>query len=611
MSERLQRLRKKASELPLSPGVYIMLGREGEVVYVGKSSALKNRVSQYFQNTSKGRKTDRMVEAVYDFDYILCDTEAEALALENSKIKQYSPKYNIKLKDDKNYPYIKITKGEYPSVVLTRKRVSDGGRYFGPYSSATVARSIYRTVQKTMLLPNCKRSFPRDIGKGRPCVYSQIGRCAAPCSGKLSAEEYGKLIKGAQSILRGDIAEAKQELQRDMEKASEALDFELAAVYRDRIYALEALYDKQKVVSSPDLYADVIGMYEDGDISVISVFIIRRGTVTDTLSYEFSGDKIVTAENIPAFIASVYEMRSAPEAILLQMDISDEDMSALSDMLVSETGKRVKIKVPKRGIYRDLCRMVGENAEHRARLAKEEQEKSSELLIALAKALALEVVPDRIEAFDISNFGDDEITAGMIVLENAAFKKKDYRVFKMKQVKGADDYASMREALGRRIDNTLVKQSASYPVLPDLILLDGGRTHVAAVKDVLFERGCDTPVFGMVKDEHHKTRALCTDTEIIDISRDRQLFGFIYRIQEEVHRFAISRMSKGRSKKLKRSSLENIEGIGPAKAKLLLKHFGSLSALSSASEEELTEVKGVNEALAQNIVRYFSKNNDR
>lgn len=607
MSERLERLRKKASGLPFSPGVYIMLDSGGEVIYVGKSSSLKNRVSQYFQNTSKGMKTDKMVENIHDFEYILCDTEAEALALENSKIKQYSPKYNIKLKDDKNYPYIKITKGEYPSMLLTRKRLADGGKYFGPYSSATVARSIFRTVQRVMTLPTCHREFPRDIGKERPCVYSQMGRCAAPCSGKLTREEYGELIKGAQAILSGDLAPAKAQLVKDMERASQELEFELAAKYRDRIYALDALSDKQKVVSGPDLFADVVGVYTGADITVISVFFIRGGTVFDMENYEFSNEKCAESENIPAFLMSLYEIRRPPRNVLLQMELEEGDREALSSRLTENSGSRVEVRTPQRGLHRQLCLMVGENASHRAKCIREEKQRSEEILFSLAKALGLEVVPDRIEAYDISNFGNDSITAGMVVLENARFKKSDYRLFRMKEQTESDDYAAMREALSRRLDGTLVKHSPSYPRLPDLILLDGGKGQVSAVMDVLEERNCRIPVFGMVKDDHHKTRALCTENGIIDISRDRELYTFIYSVQEEVHRFSITSMSKNKRKSVKRSSLEKIDGIGPGRAKSLMAHFRTLKALKEASRDELISVKGITPALADKIIGHFSK----
>ncbi|MBQ1846695.1 MAG: excinuclease ABC subunit UvrC [Clostridia bacterium] len=605
MSERNEFLRKKAMRLPLCPGVYIMKDRDGEVIYVGKSAVLKNRVSQYFGGGAKNAKTRRMVSNVYDFDYILCDTEMEALALENSKIKQFSPKYNIKLKDDKSYPYIKITREEYPRLVLTRKRETDGGSYFGPYSNAATVRTIIRTVSKTVGLPVCKKVFPRDIGKERPCIYAQIGRCAAPCTGAVSREAYAELVKSASVILKGDISEEKKRLTELMESASEELNFELAAKYRDRINALAALYGKQKVVSSPDTNVDAVGIYSDDFITVFSFFFIRSGMIFDTDSYEFTGGHI-GGDEITAFISSFYENRFPPKQILVSDLLPDGEAELLTAHLSEAYGKRIEVKNVKRGKNRALCEMAAENAAYKAKLAKETDEKSTKILAELSIALGLEVVPERIEAYDISNFGDENITAGMIVLNGTSFSKQDYRIFNIKESEHEDDYASMREVITRRIKNTTEKKSKAYPVLPDLILLDGGKTHVSAVRGVLDELGVDVPVFGMVKDDKHKTRALCDDENEVDIINDKTLFTFIYRIQEEVHRFAISRMSGAKRKTLRTSLLEKIKGVGPAKTKILLSSFGSLAAVKKATVEELAAIKGIDSAAAANVYEYFN-----
>ena len=605
MHERSEYLRKKAMRLPLCPGVYIMKDKSGEVIYVGKSAVLKNRVSQYFGSGAKNAKTRRMVSLVYDFDYILCDTEMEALALENSKIKQFSPKYNIKLKDDKSYPYIKVTKEDYPRLVMTRKRIADGGLYFGPYSNSATVRTIIRTVSQTVCLPVCKKVFPRDIGKERPCLYAQIGRCAAPCTGNVGKEAYAELVKSACVILRGDISAEKKRLTELMEAASENLDFELAAKYRDRINALAALYSKQKVVSSPDTNADAIGIYSDDDITVFSFFFIRSGMIFDTESYEFVGGHI-GGDEITSFLSSVYENRMPAQSVLVSDLLPDEEAELLSALFTEKYGKKIEFRSVKRGKNKALCDMAAENAAYKAKLSKETDEKSAKILAELSVALGLEVVPDRIEAYDISNFGNDNITAGMIVLNGTSFSKQDYRVFKIKESEHEDDYASMREVITRRIKNTTEKKSTAYPVLPDLILLDGGKTHVAAVREVLGQLGVDVPVFGMVKDDKHKTRALCDEYNDVDILNDKPLYMFIYRIQEEVHRFAISRMSAAKRKTLKTSSLEKIKGVGPATAKAVLSHFGSLSAIKKASREELASIKGVTSAAAENIVKYYN-----
>ena len=606
MNDRLQYLRKKANGLPLTPGVYIMKNKSGEVIYVGKSAALRNRVSQYFSSSRKNAKTARMVSNVCDFDYIMCDTETEALALENSKIKQFSPKYNIKLKDDKSYPYIKITNEEYPRLVTVRKRTSDGGLYFGPYTNSATCRDIMRSVSRAATLPTCKKTFPKDIGKARPCVYYQIGRCCAPCAEKVSREEYLELIKSAENILKGDISEEKERLTKIMEQASEELNFELAAKCRDRISSLSALYSKQKVVSSPETNTDAIGVYSDDDMTVISFFFIRSGMISDTETHEFVGGH-TGAEELTSFFASVYEVREPPREILISDGYPAEEAKTLTEHLTKQYNRKVEVRAVQRGQNRALCRMAAENAEHRAKLIKETADKETVVLAKLSSVLGLEVVPDRIEAYDISNFGNDNITAGMIVLDGTKFKKADYRTFNIKETEYEDDYASMREAIRRRIRNTTVKKSPAFPTLPDLVLLDGGKTHVAAVRAILEEEGVDFPVFGMVKDDYHKTRALCDDENDVDISHDKALYMFIYRVQEEVHRFAITRMSNAKRKTLKTSSLEKIKGIGPAKAKMLLSHFGSLSAVKAATFEELTALPGINEEIARNLINHFNK----
>ena len=606
MNDRIEYLRKKALRLPLTPGVYIMKNSRGDVIYVGKSASLKNRVSQYFSGSAKNAKTARMVENVYDFDYLLCDTETEALALENVKIKQFEPRYNIKLKDDKNYPYIKITREEFPRLITVRKREQDGGRYFGPYTSSATCRGIIRSVSQAAALPTCGKTFPKDIGRTRPCIYRQIGRCCAPCTGELSAEQYGEYVRCAENILKGTGTDEIKRLTSLMERASDDLNFELAANYRDRINALKALFDKQKVVSSPDTSLDAVGIYSDDAITVISFFFIRSGMITDTEAHEFTGGHI-GSEELSSFIASVYDVREAPKEILVSDELPPSEAEALSDHLSKLSGKKVEVRVTQRGKYRALCAMAKENAAYRAKLARESSDKETQILGHLAQTLKLEVVPDRIESYDISNFGNDNITAGMIVLDGTKFKKSDYRVFNIKSTEYEDDYASMRETIRRRIRNTTVKKSPAFPTLPDLILLDGGKTHVSAVRAVLEEEGVDLPVFGMVKDDYHKTRALCDDERDVDISHDRQLFMFIYRIQEEVHRFAITRMSQAKRKTLKTSSLEKIPGIGPAKAKLLLSRLGSLRAVKKATLEELTALPGITDGIAKNIIEHFKE----
>ncbi|MBQ8207124.1 MAG: excinuclease ABC subunit UvrC [Clostridia bacterium] len=611
METRIERLLSKANTLPLTPGVYIMKDKAGKVIYVGKSRKLKNRVSQYFQNSEKNLKTMKMVSLVHDFDYYLCDTEIEALTLENRMIKQYSPKYNIRLKDSKSYPYIKVTAGEYPQIVYTRKRTADkGARYFGPYSGTGTVFSVINLLQKSLGIPSCKRSFPKDIGKERPCIYYQMGQCLGVCTGKVSSEEYGETIKCAVSILRGNTSEAKKELTEQMLRYAEEEKFEVAARCRDAIAALESLSQKQKVVAAPDADKDVFALYSDDNCSVISVFNIREGAVTDKMEFYFGADQIADETTMPSFIGDYYLKREyVPHEILLDFNIDEEDSEILSGYLAEMAGRRVEIRTPERGDMRTLCRMVYANAKDKAKLYKLNAEKDESTLILLASMLGLEVLPERIEAYDISNLGSEHKTCGMVVCREGKFRRSDYRSFTIKTVEGVDDYASMREALRRRLSH-LSDDSGSFSERPDLILLDGGKGHVSTVRSLMREMGIDIPTFGMVKDDFHKTRALCDEESEISIAREQSVFSLIYRIQEEVHRYSVSRMDGAKRKTLTTSSLEKINGIGKAKAKALLTYFGGLAGVRNASREELSSVGGIGQRDADNIYEYFHGNND-
>lgn len=599
-------LLEKANSLPMQPGVYIMKDRAGKVIYVGKSRKLKSRVSQYFQNSEKNVKTAKMVASVKDFDYILCATEIEALTLENSLIKQYSPRYNIRLKDAKSYPYIKITQEEYPKIIVTRKRDADHAKYFGPYSGMSTAYSVLATLRRTLGLPSCKRNFPKDIGKDRPCIYYQMGRCCGLCTGKVSSEEYVRLISCAADILRGNTASARRALTDDMMRFAECEQFEAAAKARDTIRALEALSNKQHVVGAPDSEEDVIAFYSDELCSAISIFYIRGGAVTDKSEFVFGADEIFDSEGLSSFICRHYQMREyIPKNIYVSFDLDEDDLLLCEQYLGSYAKRAVSLKKPQRGEMRALCDVVAGNAAERAKQYLESVKHDDGVLVSLAKQLSLEVVPERIEAYDISNLGSEHITAGMIVIENGKFKRSDYRVFAIKSVEnGTDDYASMREALSRRFSH-LEDSDGAFSVLPDLILLDGGRGHVSVITELADEMGLDIPIFGMVKDSYHKTRALCSRDGEINIAKDQQLFVFLYKIQEEVHRFTVSRMDSAKRKTLKRSSLETVKGIGPEKAKKLLSAFGGIGKLKAASEDDIAAVKGISKNDAKNIYLHF------
>ena len=604
--EEMKALLEKANALPMRPGVYIMKNAAGTVIYVGKSRKLKNRVSQYFQNSEKNAKTAGMVRAVKDFEYYLCDTEIEALSLENTLIKQYSPKYNIRLKDAKSYPYIKITDEAYPRLVMTRTR-GESGKYFGPYSGTSTVFSVINTLSATLGLPTCTRKFPRDIGKERPCLYYQMNKCCGVCAGGVDAAEYGEKIKHAADVLRGNTASVKRALTEQMYDHAENERFELAAKCRDTIAALDRLGQKQKVVAPSDTEHDVIGLYHDDLSSCVSVFFIRDGAVSDRQEFVFGADRIVDEENITAFLCELYQIREyIPKSILLSFSLEEDEAESISEYLSMRAGRKVTVRTPERGDNKTLCEMVRDNAAERAKVFRAESEKDEKILLRLAELLALESYPQRIEAYDISNLGHEHITAGMIVTDGTKFKKSDYRSFKIASVKdGTDDYQSMREALSRRLAH-LTDESGSYSEYPDLILLDGGRGHVSVVRELLRELELEIPVFGMVKDDYHKTRALCTDTEEISIAHENALFVFIYKIQEEVHRFTVSKMDSAKRKTLTKSSLTGIEGIGDAKAKALLKHFGGIGKIKVATEEELAAVKGIGEKDAKRIYEYFN-----
>ena len=606
--EDMKKLLEKANTLPMRPGVYIMKGAGDNVIYVGKSRKLKNRVSQYFHDGGKNVKTAKMVRAVKDFDYYVCDTEIEALTLENTLIKQYTPKYNIRLKDAKSYPYIKITDEVYPRLVMTRTRNSDACKYFGPYSGTSTVFSVINTLSAVLGLPTCTRKFPKDIGKERPCLYYQMKKCCGVCTGEITPEEYSEKVRYASDVLRGNISEVKRDLTEKMHAHAEAERFESAAKCRDTISALERLGQKQKVVASPDVEHDIIALYNDDVCSCISVFYIRNGAISDRSEFVFGADRIIDEQNISSFICELYRVREyIPKSILLSFELEDEDKELISEFLSELAGRRVQVKTPERGDAKTLCQMVKDNAAEKAKIYRNEAEKDEQVLLRLAELLSLETYPERIEAYDISNLGHEHITAGMIVTSGTKFKKSDYRSFKISMVQNStDDYASMREALSRRFAH-LGDDNGSFSEMPDLILLDGGRGHVAVIKELMRELNIDIPVFGMVKDDYHKTRALCTESDEINIARENALFVFIYKIQEEVHRFTVSKMDNAKRKTLTKSSLTKISGIGDTKAKLLLKHFGGITAIKSATVDEIAAVKGISRTDAANIRNYFDK----
>lgn len=603
---RIQRLRDKANSLPTVPGVYIMKDAEGSVIYVGKSKKLKNRVTTYFTGNNHTVKTARMVSLVEDFDYIVCNTEIEALTLENVLIKKHMPKYNIRLKDSKSYPYIKVTSEEYPRLFVTRDRKGEKGRYFGPYQGSSSAYAALEAVVKVFSLPTCKRSFPKDIGRERPCIYKDMGRCIAPCAGNISAEEYRSRVRSAERVLDGNTAEAKAKLRLDMEYFSENLEFERAAAIRDQLLALDRLSEKQKVVADENVNRDVFALYFGEGVGVLAMLSIRGGALVNKNEFILSASDPIGSEEAITLIANHYDGgASIPREIMLAFDTEEEDQSLLSEYLSISAGRKITVRTPERGDGKALCNMALQNATESARQYRLEGEREDKNTKRLTALLGLPETPKRIEAYDISNIGNENIVASMVVWADGKLKKGDYRTFNIKTTDGADDYGSMREALTRRLSH-IGDGSLSLGNTPDLILVDGGDAHVGVAKSVLDSLSLDIPVFGMVKDDFHKTRALTDGKNEISIAKEFDMYAFIYNLQEEAHRFAVKSSSKGKIKTLTHSSLEKIEGIGPAKARALLREM-PLGKIRMATVDELSAVKGIGRSDAERIVKYFEE----
>ncbi len=609
-----EKLMEKAKSLPISPGIYLFFNAKGEIIYVGKSRALKNRVLSYFQNRGKHTpKTEKLVQSVADFQTIVTSSEAEALILENEKIKHHQPKFNIRLKDDKDYPYIRLSMGDaYPRLSFARRRKDNDSkaRYFGPFSSSATVRLVIDTANKLFGLPVCKKKFPQEIGKSRPCLYYQMGRCMGVCTGKISPEEYAARLEEVVLFLKHDHKRIATSLQKEMEKASEALDFEKAAVLRDRIRALGTLSDSKQVVRDLHFHADVFGVFFDELGGCINLLSVREGRVADSTNFHFGADEILTPESFSSLLLSLYRGREElPKTILLPEEVWSEDLSSVNEALLLSTQRKIRWHLPERGEGKALLQMAMDNAKAAALHRRAEFEKDEEVLVALAKLLSLEVFPQRIESIDISNSGASAISAGVIALENGRFLKRAYKSFSLERSR-PDDPACMYEAIYRRVLRAVEGDEAFLP-LPDLILVDGADAQVNAVKRALTDLKVMIPVFGMVKDEFHKTRCLTDGEREISIAFDPKLFQFIYRIQEEVHRFSLSRMDAKRRKSVKGSSLSCIDGIGEKKAEALLKHFRSIKAIKEADITEIIQVKGISQKDARAVYQYFHGNNGK
>ena len=611
-------IEEELKKLPAKPGVYIMHGEKDEIIYVGKAISLKNRVRQYFQSSrNKGAKIERMVTHITRFEYIITDSELEALVLECNLIKEHRPKYNTMLKDDKSYPFIKVTVNEpYPRVLFARRMKKDKARYFGPYTSGGAVKDVIELVRKLYQVRSCNRSLPRDTGKDRPCLYYHMKQCKAPCQGYISQKEYRKNINKVIKFLNGDFQDTISELMEKMQKASEEMRYEDAMEYRDLIRSIEKIGERQKITGYGQEDRDIIAvaMDESEDLrdqdAVVQVFFIRDGKLIGRDHFYLRVAKGDTKSQVlSSFLKQFYAGTPfVPSEIMLQSEIEDADI--IEEWLTTRRKQKVHIRVPKKGTKEKLVELALENArmvlsKDRERIKREEG-RTIGAVHEVEDWLGLENVV-RMEAYDISNISGFESVGSMVVYEKGRPKRSDYRKFKIKWVQGQNDYASMEEVLTRRFTHESNGEFDSFARLPDLILMDGGRGQVNIALKVLNNLGISIPVCGMVKDDHHRTRGLYFDNVEIPIDTSSEGFRLITRIQDEAHRFAIEYHRSLRSKEQVHSILDDIPGIGDTRRKALLRKFKSVENIRDASEEELAQTESMNAGSARQVYEFFHK----
>lgn len=611
-------IEEELKKLPAKPGVYIMHGEKDEIIYVGKAISLKNRVRQYFQSSrNKGAKIERMVTHITRFEYIITDSELEALVLECNLIKEHRPKYNTMLKDDKSYPFIKVTVHEpYPRVLFARRMKKDKARYFGPYTSGGAVKDVIELVRKLYQVRSCNRSLPRDTGKDRPCLYYHMKQCKAPCQGYISQEEYRKNINKVIKFLNGDFQDTISELMEKMQKASEEMRYEDAMEYRDLISSIRKIGERQKITGYGQEDRDIIAVAMDDseDLrdqdAVVQVFFIRDGRLIGRDHFYLRVAKGDTkAQVLSSFLKQFYAGTPfIPSEIMLQSEIEDADI--IEEWLSGRRKQKVHIRVPKKGTKEKLVELALENArmvlaKDRERIRREEG-RTIGAVHEVEEWLGLKNVV-RMEAYDISNISGFESVGSMVVYEKGRPKRSDYRKFKIKWVQGPNDYASMEEVLTRRFTHESNGEFDSFARLPDLILMDGGRGQVNIALKVLNELGINIPVCGMVKDDHHRTRGLYFDNVEIPIDTSGEGFRLITRIQDEAHRFAIEYHRSLRSREQVHSILDDIPGIGDTRRKALLRKFKSVENIRDASEEELAQTESMNARSARQVYEFFHK----
>ena len=620
-------IEEELKKLPGKPGVYIMHDASDAIIYVGKAISLKNRVRQYFQSSrNKGAKIERMVTQIARFEYIITDSELEALVLECNLIKEHRPKYNTMLKDDKSYPFIKVTVEEaYPRVLFARRMKKDKSRYYGPYTSAGAVKETIELLHKLYQIRTCNRNLPRDIGLDRPCLNYHIHQCQAPCQGYVSKEEYRESVNQVVSFLSGNYEPVLQMLEKKMQDASDALEFEKAIEYRELLSSVRAVAQKQKITNSDGEDKDVLALARDEHDAVVQVFFVRDGRLIGRDHFYLNH---VEGESKGAILGSFIKQFYAgtpfiPKELMLQTEI--EEVEVIEEWLSGRRGQKVHLRVPKKGTKEKLVELAAKNAEMVLSQDKERIRREEGRTIGAMKEIAgwlgLQNAA-RMEAFDISNTNGFESVGSMVVFEKGKPKRSDYRKFKIRTVQGPDDYASMREVLMRRFTHGMEEEKelekkhistefGSFTRFPDLLMMDGGRGQVNIALSVLRELNLAIPVCGMVKDDNHRTRGLYYNNVEIPIDRNSEGFRLITRIQDEAHRFAIEYHRSLRSKEQVHSVLDDIPGIGPARRRALMKHFQSLEAIRDADEETLKEVDTMNEAAARSVYEFFHGNGQK
>ena len=620
-------IEEELKKLPARPGGYVMHDADDTIIYVGKAISLKNRVRQYFQGSRNlGIRKEQMVEQIARFEYIITDSELEALVLECNLIKEHTPKYNILLKDDKTYPFIKVTVGEdYPRIQIVRRVKKDKSRYYGPYSSAMAVKDVVELTTKLYRLRTCSRNLPKDIGKERPCLYHQIHQCDAPCQGYISKEEYRKKVDKLLDFLNGNHREILKELEEKMLAASQEMNFEDAAQYRDLIQSVKRIGERQKITDQHGEDKDVVAVAQDGEDAVAQVFFIRGGKLIGRDHFYLKVAKEdQRAQIISSFLKQFYAGTPfIPKEIMIQEEI--EDREVITQWLEKRKGRKVHIRIPKKGTKEKLVELAQRNAELVLSQDKERIKREEGRTIGAVKEIAGKLaLPglERIEAYDISNISGFQSVGSMIVYEKGKPKRSDYRKFRIKSVQGPNDYASMEEVLTRRFVHGLDEQEArrkenldeefgSFTRFPDLIMMDGGRGQVNIALEVLDKLNLQIPVCGMVKDDKHRTRGLYFNNEEIPIDRDSEGFKLITRIQDEAHRFAIEFHRSLRSKGQVHSILDDIPGIGPTRRKALMKQFQGPDKMREASLEELKAVPSMNERAAEAVYRFFHEEQEK